>query len=54
MSQDERALMANLFNDERKKEASIKLVDPSDIQVPNLPAGLTQEAIFKVISDNTR
>lgn len=54
LNNDERALMAGLFNDERKKEATIKLIDPTDIQVPNLPDGLTQEAIYKVVSDNTR
>lgn len=50
----ERALAADVFGDVRKREVGLKLVEPGDIQTPNLPAGLTQEAIYKVISDNAR
>ncbi len=51
---DERALAADIFADDRKKEAGLQLVAQSEIQTPSLPAGLTQEAIYKVINDNAR
>lgn len=44
----------DVFSDARKSQGDVglKLQDPEAIQTPNLPAGLTQEAIFKVIQDN--
>ena len=37
-----------------KRERNIELAPPSEIQTPNLPDGLTQQAITKVITDNNR
>jgi predicted Zn finger-like uncharacterized protein len=54
LAPNERSLAADIFSDDRKKETGIKLVQPSDIQTPNLPEGLSQEAIYKVINDNAR
>ncbi len=50
----ERALAAEVYGDARKQEVSLKLADPAEIQVPNLPAGLTQEAILEVVSQNSK
>lgn len=41
-----------LFDDARKQNVDLTLASPDAIQTPNLPAGLTQEAIYKVVSDN--
>ncbi len=54
ISGSERSFTQDVFADERKTEVGIKLTDPSEIQTPNLPDGLTQEAIYKVIADNNR
>ncbi len=41
-----------LFDDARKQNVDVKLASPDAIQTPNLPDGLTQEAIYKVVNDN--
>ena len=41
-----------LFNDAQKQNVDVKLASPEAIQTPNLPEGLTQEAIYKVVHDN--
>src|SRR5690606_25912055 len=38
----------------RKKSNAPTLTPPREIQTPNLPDGLTQEAIFEVINQNQR
>lgn len=43
---------SNIFNDSRKKSSNVKLASAQELQTPNLPEGLTQEAIFKVIQEN--
>lgn len=48
----EHAMAEQLFSDKEKQEANVKLAAPDSIQTPNLPAGLTQEAIYKVVNDN--
>ena len=48
----ERAALADLFADEVKRETQVALEEPETIQTPNLPDGLTGEAIQKVIADN--
>ncbi len=50
----QREMTARIFADERKQESKVSLATADDIQAPNLPSGLTVEAIFKVISDNSR
>lgn len=42
----------DIFKDSRKKSSNVKLASANELQTPNLPAGLTQEAIFKVIQEN--
>ncbi len=49
---DEHAMAEQLFNDKDKQEANVKLAAPDSIQTPNLPEGLTQDAIYKVVNDN--
>lgn len=51
-SGDEHAMAEQLFSDKEKQEANVKLAAPDSMQTPNLPAGLTQEAIYKVVNDN--
>ena len=43
-----------VYVERRKKRQKIKLTKPADISTPNLPDGLTAQAIYKVISDNNR
>ena len=52
LTTSERQLAFDVFSDTRKQEVQIKPLKASDIQTPNLPEGLTQEAIFKVIAEN--
>lgn len=54
LNEKERSLAASVFADKRKKEQNIRLTSPERIQTPNLPEGLTQEAIFEVIEENNR
>lgn len=42
----------NIYNDARKSAAVPTLPAVTEMQTPALPEGITQEAIFKVISDN--
>jgi hypothetical protein len=49
---DEHAMAEQLFGDKTKQETNVKLAAPDAIQTPNLPDGLTQEAIYKVVNDN--
>jgi hypothetical protein len=48
----DRAALASVFADTDKQEHSLALMEPQEIQTPNLPDGLTGEAIQKVIADN--
>jgi hypothetical protein len=50
----ERRLADTVFSDGRKREAGPRLADPAELVAPNLPSGLTQEAIFQVINENSR
>lgn len=54
VSQEERDLTALIMSDKRKKSTAPTLTPPQEIQTPNLPEGLTQEAIFEVINQNQR
>jgi len=54
LSETERDLAANIFADTRKAERKVELTRPSEIQAPNLPEGLTAEAIAGVIQKNHR
>ncbi len=47
-------LMASLYGDKRKKSSKIQLAKPDDVQTPNLPDGLTPEAIYAVIAENSK
>ena len=53
MSAAERAVLLDIYGSERKKEQRVGLPDPQAVVAPNLPAGLTPEAIYKVIADNS-
>lgn len=50
----ERALIADVFGDTRKKETEVKLVDRQQIVAHNLPDGLTRDVIYEVIDKNKR
>ncbi len=49
---EEHAMAEQIFNDKDKQETNVKLAAPDSMQTPNLPDGLTQEAIYKVVNDN--
>ncbi|MEZ4271301.1 MAG: AgmX/PglI C-terminal domain-containing protein [Myxococcota bacterium] len=51
---DQRTVARGIFDDVRKTEKNVNLTPPSEIQTPNLPAGLTQESIMKVVSESSR
>jgi hypothetical protein len=52
LSAVERNVALELFRDTRKKEGALELIEPAEIRVPNLPLGLTVEAISEVVSQN--
>lgn len=52
LAASDRSLAASVFADTRKQEAKVALKAPEAIQTPNLPQGLTQEAIIEVIERN--
>ncbi len=54
LSKDEKNMAFDIFNDDRKKSRTPQLKKVTQLQTPNLPDGLTQDSIFKVINDNTR
>lgn len=47
-------LAVDVFADKQKNEAGIKLNEPGNVEAATLPAGLSQEAIFGIISGNSR
>ncbi len=51
---DARKLAVSVYSDQDKQPAALALPSPEELEVPNLPEGLTAEAIYKVISDNNR
>ncbi len=53
MKDGERKLAEAVFGDARKTDRRIVLADPDRLQAPNLPDGLTQDAIVQVFSDNS-
>lgn len=46
-------IISDVFSDTRKLETKVHLGKRSAVQLPNLPDGLTQEAITKVVTENT-
>lgn len=54
LNSDDKDLAASIFDSKDKKESKIELQTPQKIETPNLPEGLTQDAVYKVIADNTR
>jgi hypothetical protein len=50
----ERARLLALFGGDDKQEISVNLKPPDRIEVPDLPDGLSQKAIAKVIEQNNR
>jgi predicted Zn finger-like uncharacterized protein len=50
----QRGMAEDVFGAGQKKERELRVVDADDIQAPNLPQGLTHDAIYKVINDNSR
>ncbi|MEE8410216.1 MAG: AgmX/PglI C-terminal domain-containing protein, partial [Myxococcota bacterium] len=54
LTDSQRSIAEDLFGDDDKRESKIRLADPKSIQAPNLPGGLTQDAIYKVIKENNR
>jgi hypothetical protein len=53
MGAAEKQFTADIFSDSRKNEAKLDLKQEATTSAPNLPDGLTQDAISKVIADNT-
>ena len=49
---EEHNMAEQLFGDTRKQETGLTLAKPENIQTPNLPEGITPEAIYKVVADN--
>ncbi len=49
----ERALVQDVFADQQKKEAALTLAPSEEAPAPNMPDGLSQEVIAKVIADNS-
>jgi len=50
----DRSVAAELFANDEKKEVHLALARPEQMQTPNLPDGLTRDAIYKVINSNAR
>ncbi len=46
----EKDLALSVFNDERKSNTKVELKPVTALQAPNLPSGLTRDAIFEVIA----
>jgi hypothetical protein len=53
LTAEERSMAQNIFRDQSKRERTIDLAAPERIEAPNLPEGLTQKAILKVITTNS-
>jgi hypothetical protein len=53
LTAEERSMAQNIFRDQSKRERTIDLAAPDRIEAPNLPDGLTQKAILKVITTNS-
>jgi len=54
MSEEQKSLASSVFNEGSKRETKVNLAEATEVAAPNLPSGLTQEAIFKVIMENSR
>ena len=54
MSHDQRSLATSVFADSNKRETRVNLAETTEGPAPNLPSGLNQETIFKVITENSR
>ncbi|MBI5509558.1 MAG: zinc-ribbon domain-containing protein [Deltaproteobacteria bacterium] len=54
MDEEQRKLATSVFADTNKRETQVNLAEPTEVAAVNLPSGLTQETIFKVITDNSR
>jgi hypothetical protein len=53
LAPEERALATDVFGDARKQEARVALPTTEQTPSPTLPDGLSQEAIAKVLADNS-
>ncbi|MCK5688685.1 zinc-ribbon domain-containing protein [Myxococcota bacterium] len=54
MKSEQRDLAADIFGDSRKKEKKVNLAAPDRIEAPNLPEGLTADAILEVVTKNNK
>jgi len=54
MTNTQRDLATSVFGDASKTETQVNLAAPETVAAPDLPSGLTQETIFKVITENSR
>ena len=53
LTEAQRKMAQSVFGDKRKRKASVKLVAPEEIRMPNLPDGLSPEALYEVLQSNS-
>lgn len=53
LTDSQRKMAMSVFGDKRKRKASVKLVAPDEIRMPNLPDGLSPEALYEVLQSNS-
>ena len=53
LTESQRKMAMSVFGDKRKRKASVKLVPPEEIRMPNLPDGLSSEALYEVLQSNS-
>ena len=53
LTDSQRKMAMSVFGDKRKRKASVKLVPPDEIRMPNLPDGLSPEALYEVLQSNS-
>ena len=53
LTDSQRKMAMSVFGDKRKRKASVKLVAPEEIRMPNLPDGLSPEALYEVLQSNS-
>jgi len=53
LTDSQRKMAMSVFGDKRKRKATVKLVPPDEIRMPNLPDGLSPEALYEVLQSNS-
>ena len=51
LTESQRKMAMSVFKTSEKRKASVKLVPPEEIRMPNLPDGLSPEALYEVLSE---